>query len=177
MVRIQVNVFWSGPIQNQSTMEANKRYHMFKFYLRFARVCNPIIQTKLEQTHCCSYVYLKVKCNAFWQRLSRIWGRGGGVLPYITYTGMWFWSSWFRTGYTFRRRFLERGIIFRAHESSSFVSSHLKLFKDSLGCQFGGPGGTYPPKKYPWASPPPPGLSYIVLQQLPANQAKSFKLL
>ena len=30
---------------------------------------------------------------------------GGGVLPYITYTGMcrptgsWFWSSWFRTGY------------------------------------------------------------------------------
>ena len=31
MVRIQVNVFLSGPIQNQSTMEANKRYHMFKF--------------------------------------------------------------------------------------------------------------------------------------------------
>ena len=30
-VRIQVNVFLSGPIQNQSTMEANKRYHMFKF--------------------------------------------------------------------------------------------------------------------------------------------------
>ena len=41
---------------------------------------------------------------------------GGGVLPYITYTGMcrptgsWFWSSWFRTGYSFQRRFLERGI-------------------------------------------------------------------
>ena len=41
---------------------------------------------------------------------------GGGVLPYITYTGMcrpmgsWFWSSWFRTGYPFQRRFLERGI-------------------------------------------------------------------
>ena len=58
-----------------------------------------------------------------------------GVLPYITYTGMcrptgsWFWSSWFRTGYPFQRRFLERGIIFRTHESSSFVSSHLKLFK------------------------------------------------
>ena len=40
----------------------------------------------------------------------------GGVLPYITYTGMcrpkglWFWSSWFRTGYPFQRRFLERGI-------------------------------------------------------------------
>ena len=27
---------------------------------------------------------------------------------------------------------LERGIIFRTHESSSFVSSHLKLFKDRL---------------------------------------------
>ena len=40
----------------------------------------------------------------------------GGVLPYITYTGMcrptgsWFWSSWFRTGYPFQRRFLEQGI-------------------------------------------------------------------
>ena len=68
-----------------------------------------------------------------WNSLSR-----GGVLPYITYTGMcrptgsWFWSSWFRTGYPFQRRFLERGIIFRMHESSSFVSSHLKLFKDKL---------------------------------------------
>ena len=64
--------------------------------------------------------------------------RGGGVLPYITYTGMcrptrsWFWSSWFRTGYPFQMRFLERGIIFWTHESSSFVSSHLKLFKDRL---------------------------------------------
>ena len=62
----------------------------------------------------------------------------GGVLPYITYTGMcrpkglWFWSSWFRTGYPFQRRFLERGIIFRTHESSNFVSSHLKVFKDRL---------------------------------------------
>ena len=42
-------------------------------------------------------------------------GGGGGLLPYITYTGMchpsgsWFWSSWFRTGYPFQRRFLERG--------------------------------------------------------------------
>ena len=42
--------------------------------------------------------------------------RGEGVLPYITYTGMcrptgsWFWSSWFRTGYPFQRRFLEWGI-------------------------------------------------------------------
>ena len=52
----------------------------------------------------------------------------GDVRP----TGSWFWSSWFRTGYLFRRRFLERGIILRTHESSSFVSSHLKLFKDRL---------------------------------------------
>ena len=38
----------------------------------------------------------------------------------------------FRTGNPFQRHFLERGIIFRTHESSSFVSSHLKLFKDRL---------------------------------------------
>ena len=62
----------------------------------------------------------------------------GGILPYITYMGMcrpkgsWFWSFWFRTGYPFQRRFLERGIIFRMHESSTFVSSHLKVFKDRL---------------------------------------------
>ena len=73
----------------------------------------------------------------------RIWaptcpGGGRGVLPYITYTGMccpkgsWFWSSWFRMGYLFQRRFLERGIIFRMHESSTLVSSHLKVFKDRL---------------------------------------------
>ena len=43
---------------------------------------------------------------------------GGGVLPYIPYTGMchptglWFWSSWFRRRYPFQRRFLERGVIF-----------------------------------------------------------------
>ena len=42
-------------------------------------------------------------------------GGGGGLLAYITYTGMcrptgsWFWCSWFRTGYPFQRRFLERG--------------------------------------------------------------------
>ena len=51
------------------------------FYLRFVRVCNPIIQTKLEQTHCCSYVYLKVKCNAFWQRLSPGGGGYSHTLP------------------------------------------------------------------------------------------------
>ena len=50
-----------------------------------------------------------------------------GVLPYITYTGMcrpkgsWFWSSWFRTGYPFQTRFLERGIIFRTQESSPLL--------------------------------------------------------
>ena len=38
----------------------------------------------------------------------------------------------FRTGNPFQRHFLERGIIFRTHESSSFVSSYLKLFKDRL---------------------------------------------
>ena len=47
-------------------------------------------------------------------------------------TGSWFWSSWFRTGYPFQRRFLERSIIFRTHESSHQVNSHLKLFKDRL---------------------------------------------
>ena len=52
---------------------------------------------------------------------------GGGVLPYFAYTGMcrprgsWFWSSWFRTGYDISKA-----------RSSSFVSSHLKLFKDIL---------------------------------------------
>ena len=70
-------------------------------------------------------------------------GGGGGVLPYITYTcmcrpmGSWFWSSWFRTGYPFQRRFLERGIILQTHESSSFVSSHLKLCKDRLLLKIG----------------------------------------
>ena len=58
----------------------------------------------------------------------------GGVLPYITYTGMcrptgsWFWSSWFRTGYPFQRRFLERGIIFRTHESCSTPDDYEEAF-------------------------------------------------
>ena len=62
----------------------------------------------------------------------------GGVQYSHTYTGMcrptgsWFWSSWFRTGYPFQRRFLERGIIFRTRESSGLVSSRLKLFKDRM---------------------------------------------
>ena len=37
-----------------------------------------------------------------------------------------------RMGYPFQRRFLERGIMIRMHESSSFVSNHLKLFKVRL---------------------------------------------
>ena len=31
-----------------------------------------------------------------------------------------------RTGYPFQKHFLEQGIIFRMHEISSFVSTHLK---------------------------------------------------
>ena len=66
----------------------------------------------------------------------RAGGRGGGyshTLPtrvYAAQRGRDFEAL--RTGYPFQRRFLERGIIFRTHESSSFVSSHLKLFKDRL---------------------------------------------
>ena len=37
-----------------------------------------------------------------------------------------------QNGYPFQRHFLEWGIKFRTHESSSFVSSHLKLVKDKL---------------------------------------------
>ena len=91
--------------------------------------------------------FIKTKFIFFWQYTfskavhlllgkRRLWAEG--VLPYISYTGLcrstgsWFWSSLFRTGYPFQRRFLERGITFRTHESSSFVSSDLKLFKDRL---------------------------------------------
>ena len=85
----------------------------------------------------CDYDYISRE-TSFNNGSSMLFARGGGVLPYIIYTGMcrppgsWFWSSWFRTGYPFQRRFLERGIIFRAHESSTFVSRRLKLFKDRL---------------------------------------------
>ena len=51
----------------------------------------------------------------------------GGVLPYITYTGMCRLR-----GCDFEAPDLERGIIFRTHESATFVSRHLKLFKDRL---------------------------------------------
>ena len=81
---------------------------------------------------------------------------GGGVLPYITYTGMcrptglWFWSSWFRTGYPFQRRFLERGITNcgpRLYLLLKIVADYEEAFM----------GGTYLPKKYP-SAPPPGGL-------------------
>ena len=38
-------------------------------------------------------------------------GAGGTPIHYMCRpTGSWFWSSWFRKGYPFQRRFLERGI-------------------------------------------------------------------
>ena len=42
------------------------------------------------------------------------------------------WVCAAQRGRDFEAPDLERGIIFRTHESSSFVSSHLKLFKDRL---------------------------------------------
>ena len=66
---------------------------------------------------------------------SRGGGGGGGVLPYISSAqrGRDFEAPDLERGIHFdQRRFLERGIKFRTHESSSFVSSHLKLFKDRL---------------------------------------------
>ena len=59
-------------------------------------------------------------------------GRGGGGTPihylygYVPPNGAVILKRLFRAGYPFQRRFLERGIIFRTHESSSFVSNHLK---------------------------------------------------
>ena len=63
---------------------------------------------------------------------------GGGGTPihylygHVPPNGVVILKLLYRTGYPFRRRFLERGIILQTHESSSFVSSHLKLFKDGL---------------------------------------------
>ena len=102
--------------------------------------CQKCLFNKKSREH----LIKKIRCqlSPIWTQYSPILpgerGRGGGRIPYFTYTGVcrpmgsWFWSSWFRTGYPFQRRFLERGIIFRMHKSSSFVSSHLKLFKDRL---------------------------------------------
>ena len=83
--------------------------------------------------------YLKVWIWQFNAALASRRGGGGGYSHTLYYytgmcrpTGLWFWSFWFGTLYPLQRCFLERGIIFRTHESSSFVSSHLKLFKDRL---------------------------------------------
>ena len=59
----------------------------------------------------------------------------GGVLPYITlYIHYIIQVCAAQRGreYPFQRRFQERGIIFRTRESSTSVSSHLKVFKDRL---------------------------------------------
>ena len=88
--------------------------------------------------HAFNFIYL-IKMKDYIVKTTRSlraeWVRApGGVLPYITYTGMcrptgsWFWSSWFRTEYPFQRRFLERGIIFRAHESSSTPGDYEEAF-------------------------------------------------
>ena len=146
-----------------------------------------------------------------WKNPNVGWSGGRAVLPYITYTGMcrptglWFWSSWFRKGYPFQRRFLERGIkncgsrlylllkivadyeeafiwcISRTNKEISFLKNRaISIYKLSrteykklahfwngvsvlgefffrTGCQFGVPGCTYPPKKYPSAPLPPGG--------------------
>ena len=63
----------------------------------------PCLPPKVLHKHCFQFLL---------RRLQPPWG--GGVLPYITYTGMcrttgsWFWSSRFKTGYPFQRRFLNQ---------------------------------------------------------------------
>ena len=57
-------------MQKHSTMEAVLTLTTGIKYiqvsaLRFSRVCDPIIQTKLSQTHCRLYVCLKVKLTCF----------------------------------------------------------------------------------------------------------------
>ena len=43
--------------------------------------------------------------------------------------GSWFWDSLSRTGYPFQRRFLERGIIFRTHESFKLSAATCYSYK------------------------------------------------
>ena len=70
-----------------------------------------------------------------------------------------------RTEYKKIGPFLERGISFRANSRTGYKKlahfynggSILGENVSRTGCQFGVPGGTYPPKKYP-SAPPPPGL-------------------
>ena len=66
-------------------------------------------------------------------------GGGGNTIHYILHIRVCaaqrdrdFEAPDLERGIHFRGVFVERGIIFRTHESSSFVSSHLKLFKDRL---------------------------------------------
>ena len=76
-----------------------------------------------KEINCCTSLHVTLfETDTVWLLGVRKWWplnwrrNPGGVLPYITYTGMcrptgsWFWSSWLRTGYPFQRRFLERGI-------------------------------------------------------------------
>ena len=71
--------------------------------------------------------------NTWWP-----WTPGEGGTPihylcgYVPPNGVVSLKLLIQNGVPFERRFLERGIIFRTHESSSFVSSQLKLFKDRL---------------------------------------------
>ena len=55
--------------------------------------------------------------------------------------------------------FLERSI-----KMGPFLVSVLGEIFFRTGCQFGVPGGTYPPKKYP-SAPPPPGISITVQRE------------
>ena len=87
-----------------------------------------VLQNVEDREHC--------NTNAEAMDSNPIEARGAGtpihyLYGYVPSDRSWFWSSWFRTGYRLKRRFLERSIIFRMHKSSSFVSSHL-LFKDRL---------------------------------------------
>ena len=58
------------------------------------------------------------------------------------------------TEYKRLAQMLERGISFKANSRT--------------GCQFGVPGGTYPPKKYP--SAPPPGLTSKAREKRPGDE-------
>ena len=81
-----------------------------------ARYIYHLEPTRTESLYCVKSVLSIVELDIIVNHIRAGYQGGGGVLPYITYTGMcrptgsWFWSSWFWTGYPFQRRFLERGI-------------------------------------------------------------------
>ena len=77
-----------------------------------------------------SAVIYFLSCRTLTLVIERVYSRGGTPIHYLY--GYVPPNGVVILGYPFQRRFLERGIIFRTHESSSFVSSHLKLFKDRL---------------------------------------------